>query len=87
MKILNTTFSKSGLENFEKLTRKEQKEYLKARNPLSLISEIERALKGVKYGKPTRITKKTKKSNKKQSSDESKGDNNERPDNNRSETE
>lgn len=77
MQILNTSFSKKGLEDFEKLTRKEQKEYLKTRNPLCLISEIERALKGVKYGKSVRNTKKTKKSKQSESTDGSQEDNNE----------
>ncbi len=62
MKLLNSNFSKKGVEIFCKLTRKEQKEWLKKRNPLALPNEIEKALKGVKYGKSTKHKKEVRKS-------------------------
>lgn len=87
MKILNTSFSDKGLKEFEKLTRKEQKELIKAKNPLSLPNEIERALKRLKYGKSKRNKPKVKKSDTTEVAEQGKGVDNKRPNHNRSETE
>lgn len=62
MKLFNTEFSVEGKNRFEGLTRTKQKEWLKERNPLITMPEIEKALKGIKYGKPKRTKKKTKES-------------------------
>lgn len=66
MRFFNTEFSNQGFEKFENLTRKQQIDYLKKRNPLTLESVIERELKGVKYGKLKRNKKTSAKSNRKQ---------------------
>jgi hypothetical protein len=71
MKFFNTEFSKQGFEDFQKLTRKQQVDYLKEKNPLTLESVIESKLKAVKHAKPKRNTKATSKSNRKQTSKES----------------
>jgi hypothetical protein len=57
MKILNTSFSKSGKEWFEGLKKDEQVAYLKARNPMALTETIKLLLKDVKFQKNTRKAK------------------------------
>lgn len=87
MKILNTSFSDKGLNKFEKLTRKKQKELIKVKNPLSLSNEIERALRNVKYGKSKRNKPKVKKSNEAEITEQGEGVDNKRPNHNRGKTE
>jgi len=56
MKIGNIYFSEKGIKEFEKLTKKQQTEYLIVRkNPQKKIKQY---LKGVKYGKLQRSEKK-----------------------------
>jgi len=69
MKILNSDFSDKGKEWFESLTRTKQKKWLRDHNKLSTDKQIQKALKGVKYGRKSKSTKKkTSKSKSKQAS-------------------
>ena len=54
MTILNTHFSEIGFKDFLTKTREEQEQILKSKNPLYLLSEIRRALHGVKSAKRAR---------------------------------
>ena len=64
MKIGKVSFSDKGFKHFEKLTRAEQKEFLKQKMPLRL--KFDSLLKGVKYAKRKESHKKTTESKQKE---------------------
>lgn len=50
MQIANLSFTKIGWENFKKLTKKEQKDFVKARIEIK-SKDLDKELKNVPYGK------------------------------------